>query len=258
MFPFLASAVTAIFLIPNSVWAYDFSPNSSIQKAKKAQRWTLAQWMEQKGNIRWMDAWLNTSSSPSYSELYLSVIHSEFEREQLDPATGNTLSTFEEVRSVTGQLGGFVSIFGLHGEFESNTDEDRERWQAYAMLRLFGSTDQGTNLTGFFGAVDETYQILGTEDKVQQLQAGGYMTLYLLSAWALQLKYHSYMSEQTDLGYDREGHRYEATTWVEYGALRLFGSWFQEEMTSVGLGQEIVHQRQGITAGFRLYLDIKD
>lgn len=247
---FLATTVIGF-----SIQAYDFTPNSKAQAAKQAQRWSLAEWMEQKGRIRWMDVWLNYNSTPTYSEIYIGADHSIYDRSSV--GTGPLTLNDAEFKATRGYLGGFVSIFGLHGSYEKSSDENRELWEAFAMLRLLGSTDQGSNLTLFYGLRGEELELTNQVEGVQNQQAGGYLTLYLFSAWAIQGKYQHYFEEQSDLLNNVEGHRIEASTWIEYGALRFYGTWFKEPLTFSNATGSVEVERQGFNAGFRLYLDIK-
>lgn len=246
-----------LLFISQAGLGYDFSPNSRSQIKKDAQRWSLSQWMEQKSNFKLMDVWLNYNSTPSYSELYLGGHFSEYERLSQNVPGGFSLPDNEDLAMTTGYLGGFVSIFGLHGEYARSSDEDRTISQAYAMLRIMGATDQGTNLTAFYGLRDEEMESPGYMDSVQNQQVGGYLTLYIFRSFAIQGKYHHYFDETSDNGSTIGGHRMEASAWVEYGALRLYGTWYKEPLT-IDSGSGIFEiERSGFNAGFRIYLDIK-
>lgn len=240
-------------LNPSLSSAYDFTPKSETQVAKQAQRWSLKQWMEQKGQFKWMDMWLagNQKQRPSYYEVFLGADYVELERQSRTNLSG--LTNDGKFESTRGHLGLFISSFGLYGDYEKSKDEDRSQWEALAMIRLLGATDQGSNMTLFYGLHDQKF--LG--DHVQNQQAGGAITLYLLGSWAIQGKYHHFFKDTTDLSNTVDGQRIEASSWVEYGALRIYGTWFRETHDQTNAVGSLSTQREGIRAGVRVYLDFK-
>lgn len=248
----LRLSIVLYLTLTSMAYGYDFSPQSSSQVAKDAQRWSLAQWMEQKSNFKWMDMWLIANTkSPSYYEVYIGADHSMMERSIF--VTSNTANTLEGISSKSGHIGMFISLFGLYGRYESSADSERTSWDALAMLRILGTTDQGSNLTLFYGLKDYNLSL----DKSQHQQAGGYLTLYLLKAWALQGRYSHFFEATTSSGSQLSGHRMEASTWIEWGPVRLYGSYFKEPLEhSLGnTASETVFE--GYSIGIRTYLDFK-
>lgn len=230
-----------------------FSPNTPVQTAKQAQRWSLAQWMEQKGKLQWMDVWLNSNRNPpSYYEVFLGADYSELERTFFVEPAGPSVLT-EDISSKSVHTGIFVSIFGLYGRYEKSNDSERRSWDVLAQLRLLGSSDQSTNLVAFYGLKDLTLSL----DKTQHQQAGGYLTLYLLGSWAIQGRYAQFFKDQTDSGVDLSGHRIEASTCIEYGPFRIYGSYFKEPLEHSFGGNVTTTTFEGFSVGFRTYLDFK-
>lgn len=250
LFLILLCLSTSIFY--TAAQAYDFSPRSSAQVAKEAQRWSLSQWMEQKGKIQWMDLWLNTNTkSPSYYEIYIGADYSLMERSVSTDAGPATLT--EDITSRSGHLGLFVSIFGLYTRYEKSSDSERTSWENLAQLRLLGSSDQGSNLTLFYGFKDLNLSL----EKSNHQQAGGYLNLYLLKAWAIQGRYAQILESNTSSGAQLSGHRIEATTWLEWGPLRFFGTWYKEPLEQT-LGNTTTETSfEGYSIGIRTYLDFK-
>lgn len=209
--------------------------------------------MEQKGKMQWADVWLASNRNPpSHYEIYLGADYSRLERDVFTEPSGPSVTT-EDISSKSVHTGMFVSIFGIYGRYERSNDAERRSWDALAQLRLLGSSDQSSNIVLFYGLKDLTLSL----DKSQHQQAGGYLTLYLIGSWALQGRYAQFMSDTTDSGFDLKGHRVEASTWVEYGPFRFYGSYFKEPLEhSIG-GNTSTTTFEGFSLGFRTYLDFK-
>lgn len=233
--------------------AYEFSPKTPIQASKQAQRWSLSQWMEQKGKLQWMDIWLGSNTNPpSFYELYLGVDYTQMERSFM--ATPGSVATItEDIESKSGHIGMFVSIFGLHGRYERSQDSERKSWDALAQLRILGTSDQASNLVLFYGLKDLSLSL----DRTQHQQAGGYLTLYLLQHWAIQGRYSHFFADTSDSGAEVTGHRTELSTWIEWGPMRVFGSYFKEPIEHSLGGTTSETSFEGFSVGFRTYLDFK-
>jgi hypothetical protein len=246
-----------LFYFQSQAYTYDFSPRSEAQVSKQASRWSLAQWMEQKGKIQWMDIWLHSNkASPSFYEMYLGGDHSAYDRATVTTLPGALAD--DEFSSTSGHFGFFIAWFGLYGKYEDSDDEDRVTWDALAQLRLLGTSDQGSNFTVFYGLKNNEMVGASGADQVQNQQFGGALTLYLLNAWAAQARYEHLISATSDLGLEVDGYRFEASTWLEWGALRLYGTWFhepREETNAAGI--LTTTRREGFNVGLRVYLDFK-
>ncbi len=243
-----------LFGLSSSAQAVDMSPSSPIQTAKKAQRWSLAQWMEQKGKFQLQDSWLASNRNPPTDyELFVGADYSKLEQDILiEPSGPSTVK--EDISSKSVHAGGFYSIFGVYGRYEKSNDSERRAWDALAQLRLLGSSDQSSGIVLFYGLKDLTLSL----DKSQHQQAGGYLTLYLLGSWAIQGRYASYFEDRADSGRDLKGHRIEASTWVEYGPIRVYGTYFKEPLEhSLSGAATSTTTFEGFSFGFRTYLDFK-
>jgi len=248
--------MAALFLSYSSAvhaaWDTYYGPKAPVQVAKQAQRWSLKQWMEQKGNMQWQDMWLRgNSSTPSLFEGYIGGEYTAYDRGSV--TTLGPLVTDGEFKASGAHAGLYLGWFGLSARYENSSDEDRHTLNGLANLRLLGASDQGSNFVLFYGARAESF--LG--DKVLNQQAGASMQLYLFDPWAVQGRYHHYLEADSDRGNQIDGYRVEVTTWLEYGAIRFFGSWFYEPITMANSLGSMTTRREGFNAGLRIYLDFK-
>ena len=149
-----------------------------------------------------------------------------------------------------GYFGAFATIVGLYGEYRT-VEEDYDQWKALFLLRLIGSSDQSTNMTLHYGLLNRSF---ANDDKIQHQVAGGKIDLYLLKVLALTGLYEHILEAESEQNVDMKGSRVEGGLHIEYGALRVYGSWFQEKIERVdGLGAESEMTREGIQFGLRLY-----
>jgi hypothetical protein len=247
-----------IFCAPTA-WSLDLSPSTPTQSAKSARRWSLSQWMEQKGKVQWMDLWLKTpydtggsrGDGPWIYDVYIGGDYNLHDRESTGTLT--PLPAAADFRSISYHAGFFISVFGLHGKYENSETEERTVLDGLLQLRLLGVSDQASNITLFYGVHQE--ELLN--DKVTLPQAGGSVTFYLVNAWAVQGRYQHFFKTESDAGNNAEGYRFEGTTWVEWGGVRFFGTWFHEPMEYATPTGDMRLIRDGVSAGIRVYLDFK-
>ncbi len=226
--------------------AYDF--NKAIrekQQAKEAKRWSLSQWLEQKSKVKLMDMWLGYNQ-PSPYEFFFSVDTSNIEQQN---QIGTTPATTQNFKNYRGSFGAFVTAVGLYGEYEQS-DEELTQWKALFMVRLLGHSDQSTNLTLHYGLMNQDMN----NDPIQFQVGGGRMNLYIIKAFALTGLYDYIFESTSEQNFIMQGQRFEAGAFIEYGALRIYGSFYQETMniTSPAL-QEFIRTREGILYGLRFY-----
>ena len=239
------SLILSLIFFSSHAHAYDFYDGTrKKQDAKDAKRWSLSQWLEQKKNIKLMDMWL-MYNAPSPYEFFLGVDTSSLE----NTVTINQVETSQSFRNYRAHIGAFVTIVGLYGEYETS-DEELEQWKALFMLRLLGSSDQSTNITIHYGLMGRDLN----NDKTQYQVGGGKLNLYLIRAFAIHGLYEYMIKATSEAGIESEGHRVEGGAHIEFGAIRLYGSWFSEELELMtSLGQESQVQRSGILFGTRIY-----
>ena len=233
-------------LLPQQVQGYDF--NAGIRKkqeAKEAKRWSLSEWLAQKSKVKLMDTWLSYNE-PSPYEFYLSLDTSNIEQEV---STGVTTLPSQSYRNYRGALAAYVTMVGLYGEYESS-DEELEQWKALFLLRLIGSSDQSTNLTIHYGLMGQDFN----NDKTQFQLGGGRLNFYFIRAFGITGLYEYIFEATSEQDIVMEGFRWEAGAFIEYGALRIYGSWYQESMDMLTPALvESTRSRQGILYGLRFY-----
>jgi len=226
--------------------AYNFySESQRKQTVKEAKRWSLSEWLEQKEKIQLMDSWL-MFNAPSPYEFFLSVDTSSLQQTQISPGNPDIEQTYRNYR---GSFAAFVSLVGLYGEYEKS-DETLKQWKALFLFRLLGSSDQSTNLTLQYGLMNQDFQ----NDVTQYQVAGARLTFYLIEPFALTGQYEQIFEATSEQGLQSEGYRYEAGAHIEYGALRIYGSWFEESLDLVlPVNTTQIRRRQGVLFGARLY-----
>lgn len=236
--------LATVLLLPLTTQAWDFNANArKKQEAKDAQRWSLSQWLEQKSRIKLMDSWLGYNQ-PSPYEFFFSLDTSTVEVETISSGTPST----ESFRNYRGAFGAFVTMVGLYGEYETS-DEEIDQWKALFMLRLLGSSDQSTNLTLHYGLINRTFN----EDPTQFQTGGGRISLYILKPLALTGQYDYFFKAESEAGVEQEGSRTEAGAFIEYGALRFYGSWYEETIDFLNSPTQSQRTRRGVLFGTRLY-----
>ena len=244
---YLMQILIALFFMTTTQvsFAYDFYGSArKKQEAKDAKRWSLSQWRVQKKNIKLMDMWRMYNAPDPYA-LFRGVGTSSLEQTTLSGATEN-IQTFRDYR---GYFGAFVTIVGLYGEYESS-DEELKQWKALFLLRLLGSSDQSTNLTLHYGLMNREFN----SDKIQHQVGGAKINLYLIKAFALHGLYEHIFKATSEALFEIEGSRVEGGAHIEYGALRIYGSWFKEDLDFISnLGQESSQERSGVLFGTRIY-----
>lgn len=227
--------------------AWDFNKSIREKQAQKnAKRWSLSEWLDQKGRNKLMDMWL-MYNTPSPYEFFFSADTSNVEQEVM---IGTGTPTSQTFRNYRGAFGAFVTVVGLYGEYESS-DEELEQWKALFMVRLLGSSDQSTNFTIHYGLMNQNFN----DEETQYQVGGGRISLYLIKAFALTGQYeHIFEAESEQNNITSEGSRWEAGAHLEYGALRIYGSWFQEVLDlTTTTNQESQRTRQGLLYGLRFY-----
>lgn len=225
--------------------SYDFNARiRKQQEAKDAKRWSLSEWLAQKSKIKLMDTWLGYNQ-PSPYEFFFSLDTSSVEREE---TVGSNTPTIESFRNYRGSFAAFVTAVGLYGEYETS-DEELEQWKALFLVRLLGSSDQSTNLTLHYGLMNQDYN----DDPIQFQVGGGRMNFYIIKAFALTGAYDHIFKAESEQGVEQEGLRWEAGAFIEYGALRIYGSFYQEKLDINDGTTQSERVRQGILYGTRFY-----
>ncbi len=236
----------------NSV-AFDGSGRSGKfdfrQKAqnKEGNRWTLQQWLEQKERNKMMDLWL-AMYSPSPYESFISASYFSYTRT-------NSGSDLRETRqSVIGKLGTFATIIGLVAEYENNWLEKFTDLSGSVNLRIMGNAVQGTHLILQYGIRNKATDISGTNYFFRNQFASADLNIYVSRHFGLLGMYRTFLP-YTDLALGEvSGTMSEAGLFVDFGATRVFGNYYQETQEIKDNTASVSStSRSGINGGLAFY-----
>lgn len=199
------------------------------QEKKDQNRWSLANWIEQRDRMRLMDLWLHIHS-PSPYEFYFSGDY------QISTTRNSTPLSFDAAA--------YASIFGLHFQYTLNPIA---RVLSLFELRIFGVHSQGTNITLHGGVGIREFG----GGRVRQAVAGGSLTFYLARWLGLDGMYQHFFQSTRSVQGTTQGSRWEAGAFLEFSALRLFGNYFQEKENPSLLEAST---RKGIRVGMKFFL----
>lgn len=211
---------------------------------KSTQRWTLQEWLSQKERNRWMDQWLALHTPTPY----------EFSLElQTLNYTIVSLDSLPQHRTVSGMFTAYATLVGLSFQNTNNASEGFIDNTGYFHLRLLGTADQGSHFTISVGQQTRTYNN-STASPRSQLLGQLDLTLYLNHHFGLQGLYRYYNPIKADATYGDLSDAYKSlTVFIDFAAVRVFGSAFNEQETSVLGGQTTQRQIQGASGGIRVY-----
>lgn len=247
----MRSFVVIVFLITGSpAFAQKFQGplSSQAQGNRESSRWTIADWLTQKGNMRFMDQWLTLNRSANLFEMYLGGGPVSYTHRTTTAGVTTTASQ----DSIAYQIAMYVSIFGLQAEYEK-TDHDLTAAAGSLAVRLIGATHQGTNLTLKYGLRKLTDESVTPAAEWSNQFAEGDMTVYIVKMFGVKAQYRHYFPDTADNGVDLRGSRATAGAFVDIGLLRLYGDYFQEKMDADNAGTVTTKEREGWEYGARLY-----
>jgi hypothetical protein len=242
--------ISLLLLSGSAAYAQKFQGplSSQAQGNRESTRWTIADWLTQRGNMRLMDQWLATNRSANLFEFYLGGGPVSYTYKT--GSGGATASTSQ--KSTAYQAAFYVSIFGIQGEYET-TDHDLTSASGSLAVRLIGASHQGTNLTVKYGIRKLTDASATPETEWSNQFAEGDMTVYIVKMFGLKAQYRHYFPDTADNGVDLRGNRATAGAFVDIGLLRLYGDYFQEKMDADNGGTVTSREREGWEYGARLY-----
>ena len=209
-------------------------------------QWTLVDWMRQKNAMSLMNQWLVLNSSSPLFDISASA---SGQRYKLKSESGS-LSSSQTQNSQTYNLDMYISIFGIHGEYEK-TDNQRESYGGSAGFRLLGSSSRSTFLAVHYGI-----RVLNDLDNLEKWQnqfAQGELQLYIVQSFGLTAKYRHYFPADSNRGNRLEGHRATAGLFFDVLIFRIYGNYFQEPMTITSSGVQSTEDRTGYDYGIRLF-----
>jgi hypothetical protein len=89
--------------------------------------------------------------------------------------------------------------------------------------------------------------------RLNQLFPAVTLQIYLMKYFGIQGNYRSYMPYSEAFYGDTQGDATTAGVFIEYGILRIFGDWFQENQSSKKNNVETNYQNTGNKVGVKFY-----
>lgn len=208
-------------------------------------QWTLVDWLQQKNKIALLDQWLAMNTSNSLFDVSMNA---SGQRYKLKTGAGNVTST-QNLESQSYGLDIYVSIFGIHGEYELTKDK-MESYGGSAGLRLLGNSSSSTNLAVHYG-IQVRHNLVDME-QWQSQYVNGQLTLYVVKNFGINGQYRFYFPAESNLGNRLEGHKVTAGAFVEFLPFRVQGSYFQEPLKITRSGVENTEDRTGYDVSLKL------
>jgi hypothetical protein len=216
--------------------------------AKYQDRWTLGSWFETQRQTRLQDMWL---AGNRREDIY------DF---MLGGQTGVRTTVTEGVESNLRSRGiqadaiAYATLVGLEGHY-IDLQTEGFGWQGSLGLRLIGDSRQNTNLTVLYGIgskldVDPGAQ---TSDEVQNHHAKARLTLYLTRAFGVEASYQTILLATSRNGAEIEGSAVDATAFLDFSFLRIFGTWSRETQLRKFQAISSERNRESIDAGLKLF-----
>lgn len=216
--------------------------------AKYQDRWTLGSWFETQRQTRLQDMWL---AGNRREDIY------DF---MLGGQTGVRTTVTEGVESNLRSRGiqadaiAYATLVGLEGHY-IDLQTEGFGWQGSLGLRLIGDSRQNTGLTVLYGIgskldVDPGAQ---TSDEVQNHHAKARLTLYLTRAFGVEASYQTILLATSRNGAEIEGSAVDATAFLDFSFLRIFGTWSRETQLRKFQAISSERNRESIDAGLKLF-----
>jgi hypothetical protein len=211
---------------------------------RKASRWTLQEWLETRDRNRLMDLWLAMNSSSPYE----AMVGASYNTDRVEISNQGTSTQYN---SGSGYLTAHASIIGLSFEHENNVQEKYNDINGMLNLRLFGKSIQGTYLAVHLGQRTRAYSTSLPETDYKNQFGQVSLQLYLT-------KYYRQYTPATKESLSQEigGKLSEAGVFLDFRAMRVFGSWYQDVeslKSTVDPLNEVITTRVGTRAGLKFY-----
>lgn len=234
----------------------DFLANLGSGISKKADdrynsRWTLADWFETQRKSRLQDMWFAGNHKNDLYEFYVGG------------RTGTQTVKLDGVESAIrprrseASAGAYATLVGLEGRYfdasgssGSENSENSYGWEGLFAFRPIGDSLQNSNLTLFYGLLFR--DDFGGE-AVQNQTAKARMTLYLTRAFGLEGSYQWLFKATTNQGLEVTGSGLEASVFLDFSLLRIYGAWSQESRTRLLSGASTEVKRESVDVGLKLF-----
>lgn len=215
--------------------------------AKREQgRWSLSEWLEMKNRNKMMDSWLSTNA-PSPFELMFGGSHNSYNLENSN--TGAKSSAI----SYAAQLAAYAQFVGINAEYENNNEEGYNDLNGLLNIRLLGDSIQNTSFTIHYGQRTRTYS--DNNGRLSQSLGQVSLQVYLTKYFGIDGFYRTYVpTTHPSLG-DVSGEQSEAGLFIDFKALRIFGSWYNERQKQKipAATDDTITNRTGIKSGIKIF-----
>lgn len=214
--------------------------------ARESKRWTLQEWMSQKNSNALMDQWL-VMNSPSPFEFMIGGAYLDYKSRVDSPASETNYT------STTGEVAAYAQATGLSVDYENNGKENMNEVTGLFNFRILGNSLQSTSIT--LGVGQRTRTLSGLTPSLQfkntatQIRLQSYFTKY----FGLEGFYRYYFPiDDSTLG-QISGSRSEAGLFIDFKAVRIFGSWFQDIEDDKSSTTANSTKRTGLKSGLKIY-----
>jgi hypothetical protein len=208
-------------------------------------QWTIVDWLQQKNVNALADQWLALHSSNSLFDI---SANASGQRYKLKSTVGNVTSS-QDANSQSYGLDMYISIFGIHGEYEK-TEDKLETYGGSAGLRLLGTSSSSTNLSVHYG-IQVRHDLVALE-QWQNQYLNGQLTLYVIKNFGLNGQYRYYFPADSNKGARLEGNKVTAGAFVEFLPFRVQASYFHEPLKITRGVAEELQDRAGYDVSVRL------
>jgi hypothetical protein len=223
------------------------------QKERKANRWTLADWLATKKTIAAQNSWLAAHTNKVPGDLTVGMTarpggYLGFEADAYLFAFG-LRARYEQ---------GFSFLSDLLPLRAGDIDPQSKNGALALQLRLFGGNIQNTNLI-FRGSAEysHVYGINGAAGPYWGYSIGPELQIYFANWLGVRGDY-TYRFTQTndfDSSLRLKGNSFEALAFLEVGSLRFEGGWWQREYLFQSSGSTVISSftNSGILSRLRLF-----
>lgn len=237
----------SIFLLSLAVEGRTDGSFGARAERRESSRWTLQEWLEQRDRNRMMDLWLSMNS-PSPFEFMLGAGH------LATKTTVNTPPSETSFASYTGEVRAYAQFVGLTLEHHNNTPEALSDTTGIFNLRLLGDSLQNSSLTLHVGQRTRSFRSGTTEATVRNLLTQASLQLYLARYFGLDSYYRRYeAAESAALGESIGGNLTEVGLFIDFKAVRVYGSWYRDVQTNTSPTSETTTEREGVKTGLKIY-----
>ncbi|MBV2168318.1 MAG: hypothetical protein KUL82_06385 [Bdellovibrio sp.] len=208
-------------------------------------RWSLTEWLDMKNRNRMMDMWLSVNS-PSPFEFMLGGSYNAMKTEVQGSGTSATDTSY------AGELAAYAQFVGVSAEYENNTEKGYNDLSGMLNIRLLGNSIQNTAFTLHYG---QRTREQSTGGRLSQQFGQASLQVYLTKYFGLDGKYRYFLPTSTSELGDVEGSITEAGLFIDFKALRIFGTWYKEsQKTKIPAAtDDTVTDRAGIRSGIKIF-----